>query len=192
MLDSLTKALEEQVRDLYSAETQLIKALPRMAKAATSESLRDAFTSHLEETHGQVERLQQIAEMLGVKPGGKKCKAMEGLIEEGKEVLEEEGDEAVLDLALTGAAQRVEHYEIAAYGSACAMAAQLDLRKVVTLLEKSLHEETAADEKLNGLAEAELLPAAAMVRSSADVAATNGRVRSRQGAGMASAARAKR
>ena len=163
MLDSLQKALEEQIRDLYSAEGQLVKALPKMAKAATSDALREAFTSHLDETQHHVERLQNIARMLEFKPGGKKCKAMEGLIEEGKEVLEEDGEDAVIDVALIAAAQRVEHYEIAAYGTARALAERLGMPEVVELLQETLDEEGAADKKLTEICEGEVLSAAAGV-----------------------------
>jgi ferritin-like metal-binding protein YciE len=161
MLDSLENALKEQIRDLYSAENQLVKALPKMAKSASSPSLREALQSHLDETVGHVERLQEIATLLEFKPGGKKCKAMEGLIEEGKEVLEEDGEEPVIDLAIIGAAQRVEHYEIAAYGTARAMAERLGQSKVVELLQETLDEEGAADKKLTDISESEVLEAAA-------------------------------
>ncbi len=163
MLDSLQKALAEQIRDLYSAENQLVKALPRMAKAASSEALQEAFTAHLEETRGHVERLVEIAEMLEIRPGGKKCKAMEGLIAEGKEVLDEDGDEAIIDVALIAAAQRVEHYEIAAYGSARAMAETLGNQDVVDMLQQTLDEEGEADKKLTQIAEGEVLATAANV-----------------------------
>ena len=153
MLDTLQKALTEQLRDLYSAENQLVKALPKMAKAASTPALRDAITSHLEETRTHVERLEQAADMLHFKPGGKRCKAMTGLIEEGSEVFDEEGNESVIDLALIAAAQRVEHYEIAAYGTAIAHARLLEQEDVVELLEESLGEEKAADEKLTEIAE---------------------------------------
>lgn len=161
MLDSLQKALQEQIRDLYSAENQLVKALPKMAKAASSESLKEAINSHLEETRGHVERLAEIAQILEIRPGGKKCKAMEGLIAEGKEVLEEEGDGAVIDVALIAAAQRVEHYEIAAYGSARAMAQTLGNKNVVKMLQQTLDEEGEADQKLTEICEGEVLSAAA-------------------------------
>ncbi len=161
MLDSLKSLLEDQIKDLYSAENQLVKALPRMAKAATSESLRDAFHSHLEETRGHVERLQQIAQILETKPGGKKCKAMEGLVEEGKEVLEEVGEGSVVDAALIAAAQRVEHYEISSYGTARAIAERLGDRRIIKLLEATLDEEMAADENLTTISADEVLPAAA-------------------------------
>src|SRR6476661_6526269 len=110
---SLRDLYVDELKDLYSAENQLLKALPRMAKAATAPELKAAFTEHLEVTRGQVGRLEKIFEGLDASPKGKKCKAMEGLIEEGKELLEEEGDESVLDAALIAAAQKVEHYEIA-------------------------------------------------------------------------------
>ena len=162
MLDSLQKALQEQIRDLFSAENQLVKALPKMAKNASSDTLREAIEDHLEETRGHVERLQEIAEILEFKPGGKKCKAMEGLIAEGKEVLEEDGEGAVIDLAMIGAAQRVEHYEIAAYGTARAMAERLGQSQVVRLLQATLDEEGAADKKLTEIAEDEVLGAASV------------------------------
>lgn len=160
MLDTLNSLLEEQIKDLYNAESQLLKALPKMAKASTSETLKDAFESHLEETRVHVERLQQIAETLGIKPGGKKCKAMEGLLEEGKEVIEEEGTGEVRDAALIIAAQRVEHYEISAYGSLRALAEALGLEEIVALASETLDEEKAADEKLTGICTEEILPAA--------------------------------
>ncbi|WP_254509384.1 ferritin-like domain-containing protein [Anatilimnocola floriformis] len=158
-MDTLLELLEDQIKDLYSAENQLTKALPKLAKKAASESLADAFTSHLKETNGQIERLQKVGELLKIKLTGKKCKAMEGLIEEGKEVLEEEGKSAVIDSALIGAAQRVEHYEIAAYGTAKAMAEHLGFAKVVKLLEQTLAEESECDEKLSSISLDEILPA---------------------------------
>ncbi len=158
-MDTLNELLEEQLKDIYSAENQLIKALPKMAKKATTESLKTAILSHLEETEGQVERLTQIGELLEIKMTGKKCKAMEGLIEEGKEVLEEDGQSPVIDAALIGAAQRVEHYEIAAYGTAKALAEHLGLDEVAKLLSETLDEESAADEKLSAISLEEVLPA---------------------------------
>lgn len=158
-METLDDLLEEQLKDLFSAEGQLVKALPRMAKKANSETLKEAILSHLEETEGQVERLTQIGELLEIKLSGKKCKAMEGLIEEGKEVLEEDGKSAVIDAALIGAAQRVEHYEIAAYGTAKAFAEQLGHTEVVELLQQTLDEESQADEKLTTISVDEILPA---------------------------------
>ena len=165
MLDTLQKALAEQLRDLYSAENQLVKALPKMAKAASTPALRDAITSHLEETRTHVERLEQAADMLHFKPGGKKCKAMVGLIEEGSEVMDEEGDDALIDLALIAAAQKVEHYEIAGYGTARALAERLGRTDLVDLLQETLDEEGAADKKLTEITQDEVLPAAARATS---------------------------
>lgn len=161
MLDTLKTLLQEQIKDLYNAENQLVKVLPKMAKKATSESLRTAFESHLKETKGHVERLAEVASILETKPGGKTCKAMQGLIEEGKEVLEDSGADAVIDAALIAAAQRVEHYEIAAYSSARSMAEQLGATAVVRLLQSTLDEEHTADEKLGEICTSEILPAAA-------------------------------
>lgn len=157
-MDTLNELLENELKDLYSAENQLLKALPKMAKKASNQTLKDGFLSHLEETKGQVERLTKIGEMLEIKMTGKKCKAMEGLIEEGKEVLEEDGHPSVIDAALIGAAQRVEHYEIAGYGTAKAFAEHLGLSKVVKLLEQTLAEESACNEKLTTVSVDEVLP----------------------------------
>ncbi len=158
-MNTLQELLIDEVKDIYSAETQLLQALPEMAKKALTQSLQEAFSSHLEETKGQVERLKKVGELLETKLTGKTCKAMQGLIEEGKEVLEEEGQSAVIDAALIGAAQRVEHYEIAAYGTAKAMAEHLGLDDVVALLEETLDEESAADEKLTQVSVDEVFPA---------------------------------
>jgi ferritin-like metal-binding protein YciE len=144
--------LAEQLKDLYSAENQLVKALPKMAKNATNDLLRTAFERHLEETRGHVARLEQIADELDITLRGKKCKGMEGLIEEGKEVMGEFEDD-VLDAALIGAAQKVEHYEIAAYGTARTHANMLGLTKVARLLQQTLDEEGRTDKKLTDLAE---------------------------------------
>ena len=157
-LSTIAKLLEDQLKDIYSAETQLVKALPKMAKKASFQGLKEAITSHLEETKHQVERLDEIGQMLSIKLTGKKCKAMAGLIEEGAEVIEAEGPGPVIDAALIAAAQRVEHYEISAYGSARALASQLGHDDVVGLLQETLDEESAADEKLTSLSEEEILP----------------------------------
>jgi ferritin-like metal-binding protein YciE len=143
---------EEQIKDLYSAENQIIKALPKMAKNASNPQLRTAFERHLEETRGQVARLEQIAEELDFNPKGKKCKGAEGLIEEGKEVMDE-FEEDTLDAGLIGAAQKVEHYEIAAYGTARAHAQLLGYTKAARLLQQTLDEEGRTDKKLTDLAE---------------------------------------
>src|SRR5688572_8919575 len=149
----LEELLIDEIKDLYSAENQIIKALPKMAKAVGSPELKRAFERHLEETRRQVERLDQISEALDVRLSGKKCKGMEGLIEEGKELMQEDLDENALDAGLIGAAQKVEHYEIAAYGTARSHATLLGLNKVARLLQQTLNEETATDKKLTQLAE---------------------------------------
>jgi len=152
-MESLHDLLLDELKDLYSAETQLTKALPKMAKAAASDDLRTAFEQHLQETQGQVERLDKIFEQLDESPKGKRCKAMVGLIEEGKEVLELDGEDSVLDAALIAAAQRVEHYEIAGYGTARTHAQLLGLDEIANLLQETLDEEAACDEKLTDLAQ---------------------------------------
>ncbi len=152
-LDSLKKLYVEELKDLYSAEKQILKALPKMAKAASATPLKEAFKAHLEETKGQVERLDQIFQALGTNPKGKKCKAMEGLVEEGKELMEEDADPAVLDAGLIAAAQRVEHYEIAGYGCVRTYAKLLGENQAMRLLQETLDEEGATDKKLTQLAE---------------------------------------
>jgi ferritin-like metal-binding protein YciE len=142
----------DQLKDLYSAENQILKALPKMAKKATNEQLRVAFERHLEETRNHVARLEQIAETMDISLRGKKCKGMEGLIEEGKEAMEEFEDD-VLDAAMIGAAQKVEHYEIAGYGTARTHANMLGLTKAARLLQQTLDEEGRTDKKLTDLAE---------------------------------------
>jgi ferritin-like metal-binding protein YciE len=152
-LDSLQSLFLDELKDVYHAEKQLIRALPRMAKAASSPELRRAFTDHLKETEGQVRRLERVFKELGQTPRAKKCEGMAGLVEEGKEILEEDGDPAVIDAALIAAAQRVEHYEIAAYGCLRTYAQLLGLSAAERLLQENLDEEEAADEKLSALAE---------------------------------------
>ena len=143
---------EDQIKDLYSAENQILKALPKMAKNSTNAQLRTAFERHLEETRGHVARLEQIAEELDFTPKGKKCKGAEGLIEEGKDVIEEfEGE--TLDAGLIGAAQRMEHYEIAGYGTARTHAELLGYKKAARLLQQTLDEEERTDKKLTQIAE---------------------------------------
>jgi ferritin-like metal-binding protein YciE len=161
---TVAKLLEDQLKDVYSAENQLVKALPRMAKKASCQGLKDAITSHLQETKHQVERLDEIGQILSLRLTGKKCKAMEGLVEEGAEVLEADGPGPVIDAALIAAAQRVEHYEISAYGSARALAEHLGHKNVVRLLQETLDEESAADEKLTSICEEEVLPTSAEVQ----------------------------
>jgi len=148
----LHELFEDQIKDLYSAENQILKALPKMAKNSTNAQLRTAFERHLEETRGHVARLEQIAEELDFTPKGKKCKGAEGLIEEGKDVMEEfEGE--TLDAGLIGAAQRVEHYEIAGYGTARTHAELLGYKKAARLLQQTLDEEERTDKKLTQIAE---------------------------------------
>lgn len=152
-LKTLQDLFIHELKDLYSAETQLVKALPKMAKAASHDELRAAFEEHLEETKGQVERLEQIAEMCETKLTGHKCKAMEGLIAEGADMIAEDAEDTVRDAGLIGAAQRVEHYEMAGYGTAKALAKQLGHDEAVELLDETLEEEKSADERLTDLAE---------------------------------------
>ena len=150
--EGLKELYIDELKDIYNAENQLVKALPKMAKAASSEDLRAGFEEHLEQTKGHVQRLEQIFQMLDESPKGKKCKGMEGLVEEGSEVMEEDFEEALLDAALIGAAQRVEHYEIAAYGTVRAFAEELGESEHVSLLAQTLEEEKETDEKLTQLA----------------------------------------
>jgi ferritin-like metal-binding protein YciE len=150
-LATIKDLLEEEIQDLYSAEKQLTKAIPKMAKGSNNEELSAAFEAHLKETEGQIERLEQVADLLGTKTSGKKCKGMEGVIAEGAEALDEEGDENVLDLGIIGAGCRVEHYEIAGYTTAINLAKQLGNDEVAKLLGANLKEEQAADEKLRSI-----------------------------------------
>jgi ferritin-like metal-binding protein YciE len=151
--ESLHDAFEEELKDVLSAEKQLLKALPKMAKAATNEDLKAGFEEHLEQTKGHVERLEKVFEMLDKTPRAKKCKAMEGLIEEGSEIMEEDAEPQVLDAMLIGAAQKVEHYEIATYGTLVTWAKQLELEDAANLLQETLDEEKDTDMKLTELAE---------------------------------------
>ena len=152
-MESLKELYIDELKDLYSAEKQLVKALPKMAKNATNAELQQAFTKHLEETEGHVERLEQIFEMLGERAGGKKCKGMEGLIEEAKELLEEDAAEEVLDAGLISKAQHVEHYEMAGYGTVRTWAQQLGLDEQADLIQQTLDEESNANELLTQIAE---------------------------------------
>jgi ferritin-like metal-binding protein YciE len=152
-LSTIKDLLEEEIQDLYSAEKQLTKAIPKMAKGSNNEELSAAFEAHLKETEGQIGRLEQVAQLLGTKTSGKKCKGMEGVIAEGAEALDEEGDENVLDLGIIGAGSRVEHYEMAGYTTAINLATKLGNDEVVELLTASLKEEEAADEKLRTIGE---------------------------------------
>ncbi|MFN2384034.1 MAG: ferritin-like domain-containing protein [Gemmatimonadota bacterium] len=155
-LDSMEKLFIHHLKDLYSAEKQLTHALPKMAEGSTSPKLRKGFEDHLVETEKQIERIEQIFETLEGSPAGVKCMGMEGLIEEGKEMLEAEADPVVRDAGLIAGAQRVEHYEISSYGTAVAWAELLGYSDAATLLRESLDEESATNEKLNALAESEI------------------------------------
>jgi ferritin-like metal-binding protein YciE len=152
-LDTLENLYISELRDLYSAENQLLKALPKMAKGASSPELKDAFEQHLEQTKGHVERLEQLFEQLDESPKGKTCHAMKGLIEEGSEILKEEGEESVLDAGMIVAAQKVEHYEMASYGSVRTFANLLGQDEAARLLQSTLDEESETNEILNRLAE---------------------------------------
>ncbi|HEY0256044.1 MAG TPA: ferritin-like domain-containing protein [Candidatus Methylacidiphilales bacterium] len=152
-INNLHDVYVEQLRDLYSAETQLTKALPKMAKASTNPELAQGFEEHLEQTKGHAARLEEILKALDEKPTGKKCKAMEGLIKEGAEAIEEDASPAAKDAMLIAAAQRVEHYEIAGYGSVKTYAHLLGEEEAAGLLEQTLQEEVETDEKLTEAAE---------------------------------------
>lgn len=152
-LKTLEDFFIEELKDLYSAEKQILKALPKMVKAASSEDLKDAFQNHLKETENQVQRLEKISKKIGKTLSGKKCKAMEGLLEEGKELMEEDAEPAVMDAALIAAAQKVEHYEMASYGCARTYAKLLNERDIQELLQETLDEEGNADKTLTEIAE---------------------------------------
>ncbi len=152
-IDNLEKLFHDMLKDTYNAEKQILRGLPRMAKAATNDELREAFNTHLRQTEKQVERLEQIFKEIGKPAQGKRCAGMEGLLEEGKELLEEDVDDDVLDAGMIGAAQKVEHYEIAAYGTLKTFAKLLGHDRAVGLLEQTLNEEKEADRILTEIAE---------------------------------------
>jgi ferritin-like metal-binding protein YciE len=152
-LNTLEQLYISELRDLYSAENQLLKALPKMAKGASSPELKEAFEKHLEQTKGHVEKLEQLFEQLDESPKGKTCHGMKGLIEEGSEILKEDGEDSVLDAGMIVAAQKVEHYEIASYGSVRTFANLLGKGEAARLLQSTLDEESETNEILNRLAE---------------------------------------
>jgi ferritin-like metal-binding protein YciE len=152
-LETLEDLLEDELKDIYDAEKQLTKALPKMAKKATSEELRKAFEEHLQQTEQHVERLEQVFEQLEMPARGKPCEAMKGIIKEGQEMISEAGDDATRDALMIAAAQKVEHYEIASYGSARTWAATLGKSDIASLLEETLEEEKETDQKLTSIAE---------------------------------------
>ncbi len=149
----LNELFLDTLKDIYYAEKQILKALPKMAKAANSEDLQAAFQKHHDETEEHVERLEQVFELIGKPARGKKCEAIEGIIEEGKEVMEEYADTPALDAGLLAAAQAVEHYEISRYGTLKSWAAKLDMKEAVKLLDQTLSEEKETDDKLTKIAE---------------------------------------
>jgi ferritin-like metal-binding protein YciE len=150
-VESLNELLLDELKDLYSAEKQIVRSLPKLAKAVTNPELSEALLTHLEETKGQVERLEKISELVGKKLTGKTCVGMKGVLDEGSEVLEETKKGTVRDAALIAASQRVEHYEMAGYGSARDFAKILGLSEVASLLEATLEEEKAADKTLTSI-----------------------------------------
>lgn len=152
-MQSLQDLFVDELKDLYNAENQLLKALPKMAKAASNDKLKQALTSHLEQTKGHVQRLEQVFDSLGEKPKGKVCKAMKGLVEEGKEMMEEGEEPEVTDAAIIAASQRIEHYEMAGYGCVRTYAHVLGNKQIAGILQKTLDEEGEADKKLTALAE---------------------------------------
>ena len=152
-INNLKDVLEHQIKDLYSAETQLTSALPKMVEAATSQELKDAFQKHLEQTKEHVTRLKQAADTMGIKPTGEKCHGMEGLIKEGQGLIQDYEPSVALDAALIAAAQRIEHYEIAGYGSACQFAEALGQKDVKETLGQTLNEEEQTDKLLTKIAE---------------------------------------
>ncbi len=152
-IDTLDALLVEELKDLYDAEKQLVRALPKMAKAASDAELKKAFQQHLEQTKGHVARIEQVFEHLGAKAKSKPCAAMKGLVQEGSETMEEDASDEILDVMLITAAQKVEHYEISAYGTARAIAEQLQNEEVVELLRQTLDEEKETDDKLTEISE---------------------------------------
>lgn len=152
-VDTIDGLFVEELKDLYSAENQITKALPKLIKAASSEELRSAFEHHLKETEGHVERLEQVFEILGSSPKGKTCDGMKGVLDEGAELLHETAEGAVRDTALISAAQRVEHYEMAVYGTVRSYAENLGHSQISEILQKTLQEEKAADRKLTEISQ---------------------------------------
>ncbi len=155
-METSSELFEETLKDIYYAEKAILKALPKMAKKVCSKKLQAAFTKHQKETEGQVERLDQVFELLGKRAAGKKCPAIEGIIEEAEEVMKEAKDDTIRDAAMLAAAQAVEHYEISRYGTLVAWAEKMEMSDAAELLNATLEEEKAADEKLTELAESEI------------------------------------
>jgi len=166
---NLRDALVDEIRDIYNAEKQIVKALPRIVKGVTSDELSEALQSHLKETQGHVTRLERVFELLDEKARGKQCAGMEGILEEGSQALEEDAEDSVKDAMLIAGCQRVEHYEITAYGTCIAWAQALGLDEVAEVLEETLAEEKAADEKLSAIAESGINEAATAGESEDDM-----------------------
>jgi len=174
-LNTLKQLYMEELRDLHSAENQLLKALPKMAKGASSEELKLAFKNHLDQTKVHVERLEEIFERLDETPKGKTCQAMKGLVEEGSEILEEDGEESVLDAGIIAAAQKVEHYEIASYGTVRTFAQLLGEDEAAELLQETLDEEGEADKLLTQLAQEIVNPEALLEDAEAEATGSRSR-----------------
>ena len=174
---SLSDLLGEELKDVYSAEKQLIKALPKMAKRASSRELRNALNQHLETTKRQAERLEQVFEALGEKPKAKTCEAMKGLIEEAEDMMSEDAEESVMDAAIIGCAQKVEHYEIATYGTVKSWAERIGQDRAARLLDETLQEEGEADKRLTGIAESMVNEGASSGGSSGSRSAKGSRTR---------------
>jgi ferritin-like metal-binding protein YciE len=155
-METFKELFEETLKDIYYAEKAILKALPKMAKKASSKKLQAAFTKHQKETEKQVDRLEQVFELLGKRASGKKCPAIDGIIEEGEEVMKEAKDDTIRDAAMLAAAQSVEHYEISRYGTLVAWAGKMEMSDAAQLLQATLDEEKATDEALTGLAESEI------------------------------------
>jgi ferritin-like metal-binding protein YciE len=177
---TLHDAFLDELRDLYDAEKQLTRALPRLAKTATSPKLREAFESHLEETRGHLDRLEQVFESLDEKVRGKHCDGIAGIIEEGKSIMEEDFDDLTMDACLIAAGQRAEHYEIGAYGTTIAWAEAMGHSDAVALLQQNLDEEKAADKKLTALAEGGINQQAAKAAHPREGAMAGGSTRNRR------------
>ena len=160
MASDIRDLLTMELQDTYSAETQILDALPQMEEAATTPSLKQAFREHLQVTQRQVERLKEVCQQLGIEPEGETCNAMEGLVEESEEIMDELDEGPVLDAALVGAAQKIEHYEMAAYGTLTAMLKSMGESKAADLMAQTLKEEKDTDELLSQVAEREVNPAA--------------------------------
>lgn len=192
-LNTLHKLYINELCDLYNAENQLLKALPKMAKAASSQELKNAFEKHLEQTETHVERLEQVLKELDEKPKGKICHGMKGLVEEGSEILGEEGEESVLDAGIIVAAQKVEHYELAAYGSVRTFANLLGQNEAAGLLQATLDEESETNELLNELAQGIVNPEALVETelTSAGSVRTFGHPQTGSGSGLSKVATAR-